>query len=152
MRSHKVCGASTQTLRLKNQLIRVIFYSFHGGQLLEMPSYGPTHLGALQQALWKTGLSSELCPTRLKLFNSRGAHFFPVRKFSPTRLKIFSSRGAHFLPVQKFSPTRLKILNSRGADKLIVQISGPTTFKLFQFRGAGKSNLQISGPTTYKLF
>ena len=48
MRSHKVCGASTQTLRVKNQLIRVIFYSFHGGQLCQMPPYGPTRLDALQ--------------------------------------------------------------------------------------------------------
>ena len=81
-------------------------------------------------------------PTRFKLFNSRGAHFLPVRNFDPTRLKLFNSRGGHFLPVQKLGPTRLKILNSRGADKANVQISDPTTFKLFQFRGADKLIVQ----------
>ena len=40
----------------------------------------------------------KLCPTRLKLFNFRGALFLSVRKFDPTRLKFFNSRGAKSPP------------------------------------------------------
>ena len=74
-------------------------------------------------------------PTRFKLFNSRGAHFLPVRTFNPTRFKLFNSRGVHFLPVRRFNPTRLRLFNSCGAHFLPVRNFDTTRLKLFNSRG-----------------
>ena len=94
----------------------------------------------------------KLCPTRLKILISRGAHFLPARKFDPTRLKILNFRGVHLSNVQIFDPTRLKVLNSRGADKANVQIFDPTRLKVLNSRGADKTNVQIFDPTKLPFF